>query len=81
MISHHACDVECAANSLHPSAADGVVHVTLLKQNRRGHYADGCTAADTFWHSLLDQRGHCADVNRLPDGVPTAYYSSPYEDE
>ena len=35
------------------AAVDGVLHILLLKRNRRGHYAVGSTNADTFWMSLL----------------------------
>ncbi|KAF8065598.1 hypothetical protein HT031_003199 [Scenedesmus sp. PABB004] len=55
---------------------DGVLHLALLKRCRRGHYADGCTAADTFWTSLLaGARGRGV----LPLPPPTHYYASAYE--
>lgn len=31
---------------------DGLLSVQLLKRNRRGHYANGSTNADTFWMSV-----------------------------
>lgn len=50
----------------------------LLKRNRRGNYQDGCTAADTFWFSLL-QGARGADRLALAH-PPTHYYSSGYEE-
>jgi hypothetical protein len=58
-------------------ADEGVVHMQLLKRNRRGHYSNGTTAADTFWFSLLAAAKGC---DRLPGPhPPTCYYSSAYE--
>ena len=31
---------------------DDVLEIALLKKNRRGHYDNGCTNADTFWYSV-----------------------------
>ena len=31
---------------------DGLLTVQLLKRNRRGHYANGTSNADTFWMSV-----------------------------
>ncbi len=31
----------------------GILHLSLLKASRRGHYLPGHTNADTFWRSLL----------------------------
>ena len=31
---------------------DGLLSVQLLKRNRRGHYANGSSNADTFWMSV-----------------------------
>ncbi|KAF6254870.1 hypothetical protein COO60DRAFT_1641961 [Scenedesmus sp. NREL 46B-D3] len=56
---------------------DGIVHMQLLKRNRRGHYSNGATAADTFWFSLL---AAARGTDRLPGPrPPTCYYSSAYE--
>lgn len=44
----------------------------LLKANRRGQYANGCTAADTFWFSLTTGGPRLAAQH-----PPTAYYSTP----
>lgn len=61
----------------HVRADDGILHVQLLKRNRKGHYSNGSTAADTFWYSLL-QAAQGSD--RLPGHhPPTRYYSMPYE--
>lgn len=32
---------------------DGVLHLTMLKRNRRGNYANNCTNADTFWQAVM----------------------------
>jgi hypothetical protein len=50
----------------------------LLKRNRKGNYQDGCTAADTFWFSLLEGgRG----MDRLPlTHPPTHYYNTACEE-
>lgn len=47
---------------------DGVLHVVLLKAMRKGRYAPGATAADTFWRSLWATcpPGHTLDVQYPP---------------
>jgi hypothetical protein len=58
-------------------ADEGILHMQLLKRNRRGHYSNGTTAADTFWYSLL---AAAKGGDRLPGPhPPTCYYSSAYE--
>jgi hypothetical protein len=53
---------------------DKVLHIQLLKRNRKGNYQDGCTAADTFWFSLLSG---AKGVDRIQgDHPPTCYYST-----
>lgn len=53
---------------------DGILHLQLLKRNRKGSYQDGCTAADTFWYSLL---AGAKGADRLAlNHPPTKYYSS-----
>ena len=40
---------------------DGLLTVQLLKRNRRGHYANGSSNADTFWMSVrLSSLSLCA---------------------
>lgn len=52
---------------------DGIVHIQLLKRNRKGNYANGCTAADTFWFGLF---AGASGVDRLSlTHPPTRYYS------
>lgn len=58
-------------------ADDHIVHIQLLKRNRKGHYSNGCTAADTFWFSLLSG---AQGSNRVPgQHPPCRYYSTAYE--
>ena len=48
----------------------------MLKKNRRGHYDNGCSNADTFWPKLL------ADAEAsLPLPAPSEYFSTEYEIE
>jgi len=61
----------------HYCADQGVMYMVLLKRNRKGHYADGSTAANTFWYSLL-AGGQGADRLQLQH-PPNHYYTSPYE--
>ena len=51
-----------------------VLHVVMMKRNRRGSYANGSTNADTFWFSPL-RKGPTEAVLPLQH-PPTAYYSS-----
>lgn len=55
------------------AADDSILHITLLKRNRKGNYQDGCTAADTFWFSLL---AGAKGVDRLPGAHPPTFYYS-----
>eukprot|EP00878_Enallax_costatus_P010420 GHUV01010877.1.p1 GENE.GHUV01010877.1~~GHUV01010877.1.p1 ORF type:complete len:291 (+),score=87.41 GHUV01010877.1:788-1660(+) len=56
---------------------DGILYIQLLKRNRKGHYSNGSTAADTFWFSLMKA---AVGNNRLPGShPPNRYYSMPYE--
>lgn len=64
---------QCALKTLTDA---GVLRVLMLKRNRRGHYADGCTNASTFWHAVL--AGAKARAERLPCAHPPVhYYSAP----
>ena len=55
---------------------DGVLEISMLKKNRRGHYDNGCSNADTFWPKLL------ADAEAsLPLPAPSEYFSTEYEIE
>ena len=60
-----------------PPTGDGILEIQLLKRNRRGQYANGCTNADTFWYSLLaSAKGN----HRLAlDQPPAEYYKSDWE--
>lgn len=58
---------------------DDVLEISLLKKNRRGHYDDGCTNADTYWRTLLAESS--ADAPTLPLCAPSAYYGTEYEIE
>ena len=51
-----------------------ILHVIMMKRNRRGSYANGATNADTFWFSPL-HKGPAEAVIPLQH-PPTAYYSS-----
>lgn len=53
---------------------DGVLEVTLLKESRRGNYADGDTAFHTFWRTVVV--GAPADERIPGDAVPPRYYKS-----
>ena len=46
---------------------DGILHLQLLKQCRRGHYPDGCSNADAFWRGVL---ATCGPEESLPAGPP-----------
>ena len=59
---------------------DDVLEIVLLKKNRRGHYDNGCTNADTYWRTLLAESAD-ATTPALPLHAPTAYYDSEYEIE
>ena len=52
---------------------DGMLHACLLKRNRRGNYANGCTNADTFWRAMF--KSHPADEAILLQFPPSQYYS------
>lgn len=51
-------------------AVDGVLHVHLLKRNRKGHYLPGTTNADTWWRSLLAPAGPLETVQGF-NSAPT----------
>ena len=57
---------------------DSILHLTMLKRNRRGNYANQCTNADTFWKSVLK---NAPKQERLALTYPPAkYYALPFED-
>jgi hypothetical protein len=58
---------------------DGVLEMSLLKRNRKGHYEDGTTNADTYWRSVV--RGAAAHETLQLEHPPTAYYWSHCEGE
>ena len=51
-----------------------ILHILMMKRNRRGNYANGATNADTFWYSPL-RKGPAEAVIPVQH-PPTAYYSS-----
>ncbi|KAK9836491.1 hypothetical protein WJX74_001619 [Apatococcus lobatus] len=51
-----------------------ILHIIMMKRNRRGSYASGSTNADTFWFSPL-QKGP-AEATIPVQHPPTSYYSS-----
>lgn len=51
-----------------------ILHIIMMKRNRRGNYANGSTNADTFWYSPL-KKGPAEAVIPVQH-PPTAYYSS-----
>lgn len=55
----------------------GILEVSMLKRNRRGHYSNGATNADTFWFALLSG-SHESDRIKLTN-PPNKYYWQPYE--
>jgi len=69
--------IEAHHHLLWHCADQGIVYMVLLKRNRKGHYADGSTAASTFWYSLL-AGAHGADRLQLQH-PPNHYYTLPYE--
>ncbi|KAL0034980.1 hypothetical protein WJX79_003981 [Trebouxia sp. C0005] len=57
---------------------NNILHLTMLKRNRRGNYANQCTNADTFWRSVLKRAPH---QERLTLAYPPdKYYALPFED-
>lgn len=72
------------------SLCDAVVTLTLVKASRRGRYADGETAADTWWRALLREGEGggaraggggaalaVAALPLLPPTPPVEYYALP----
>lgn len=52
---------------------DRIIHLTMLKRNRRGNHANQCTNADTFWRSVMK---HAPQQERLRMAYPpNKYYS------
>lgn len=58
---------------------DGILHLTMLKRNRRGNYADHCTNADTFWKSVM-KRAPQQERLALPY-PPNKYYALAIEND
>ncbi|KAL3132324.1 hypothetical protein ABBQ32_008902 [Trebouxia sp. C0010 RCD-2024] len=59
--------------------ADRILHLTMLKRNRRGNYASQCTNADTFWKSVMK---HAPQQERLEAAYPPSrYYALAIEDD
>jgi hypothetical protein len=58
---------------------DGLLEVTMLKKNRRGHYLSGTTNMDTFWYSVWKKAAPAELLGlKVP---PVAYYNSRIEPE
>ena len=58
---------------------DRILHLTMLKRNRRGNYANQCSNADTFWKSIMK---HAPQQERLNTTYPPdKYYALPFEGE
>ena len=54
-----------------------MLEIQLLKRNRRGQYANGCSNADTFWYALLaSARGKQRLSLEYP---PPEYYRTEWE--
>ena len=51
---------------------DGMLHACMLKRNRKGNYADGCSNADTFWKALFKK--HAGDEAICLLFPPSRYY-------
>ena len=50
---------------------DSILHLVMLKRNRRGNYANNCTNADTFWTSVLQ---NAPEQEKLHLAWPPAKY-------
>ena len=63
-----------------PCAVDNILHLTLLKHERRGKfYGEGRCNADTYWKSIV--KG-AAEAERLPFKYPPSdYYWTTWEME
>ena len=58
---------------------DRVLHLAMLKRNRRGNYANQCTNADTFWKSVM-KRAPQQERLKLAH-PPNKYYALAIEDD
>ena len=56
---------------------NSVLHLTMLKRNRRGNYANQCTNADTFWKSVL--KSAPLQERLMMAYPPDKYYALPFE--
>ncbi len=56
---------------------DSILHLTMLKRNRRGNYANQCTNADTYWKSVLRYAPQQERLQLLYP--PDKYYTLPFE--
>lgn len=50
-----------------------IVRMCLLKRNRKGCYANGCTAADTFWRAIFKR--HSSEDSIQLKHPPSRYYN------
>ena len=53
--------------------SDGILTVSLLKRNRRGHYQNGTNNSHTYWRSLVKSETHPQAVLAI-EAVPDKYY-------
>ena len=58
----------------------GILTVSLLKSNRRGHYKKGTNNADTFWRSLVTNETNEGAVLAI-EHVPKKYFFCEYDKE
>ena len=61
------------------NADEHILEIVMLERNRKNHYEDGKTNADTFWYSVF-WKGRPEEMLQLTN-PPTEYYSSEYERE
>ena len=56
---------------------DSILHLTMLKRNRRGNYTGQCTNADTFWKCVI--RSSPPQERLALIYPPDKYYALPFE--
>lgn len=57
---------------------DCMLHLSMLKRNRRGNYANYCTNADTYWRSVVQNAPHQETLQLT--WPPLRYYQLPEEE-
>ena len=58
---------------------DRILHLTMLKRNRRGNYANNCSNADTFWRAVAKNAPPLEQLSLTHP--PDKYYALPFEDD